>query len=78
MSHVHTIFAHKKLVQCIVWHPATVTSESTPSPYASWLASASDNIQIVNVTTAGMLFYIFSLTFFFFIDIPTWVACTMY
>ncbi|XP_014270650.1 gem-associated protein 5 [Halyomorpha halys] len=54
MSHVHTIFAHKKLVQCIVWHPATVTSESTPSPYSSWLASASDNIQIVNVTTAGV------------------------
>lgn len=54
MSHCHTIFAHKKLVQCIVWHPATVTSESTVSPYASWLASASDNIQVVNVTSSGV------------------------
>uniref|UniRef100_A0A146LNJ2 Gem-associated protein 5 n=2 Tax=Lygus hesperus TaxID=30085 RepID=A0A146LNJ2_LYGHE len=53
-NHVHTIFAHKKLVQCTVWHPASVTSEDALSPFHTWLASASDNIQIINVTSAGV------------------------
>lgn len=51
---LHTVFAHKKLIQCIVWHPDTVTSENSVSPYSSWLASASDNIQIMNVTNEGV------------------------
>ncbi|XP_073993143.1 gem nuclear organelle associated protein rigor mortis [Rhodnius prolixus] len=53
-SHIHTVFAHKKLIQCVVWHPGSVTSENAVSPYSSWLATASDNIQIINVTNEGV------------------------
>ncbi|CAA9997943.1 unnamed protein product [Nesidiocoris tenuis] len=53
-NHIHTTFAHKKLVQCVVWHPATVTSENTQSPFNTWLASASDNVQVMNVTSSGV------------------------
>ncbi|KAL1131550.1 hypothetical protein AAG570_011167 [Ranatra chinensis] len=53
LSPIHTIFGHKKLVQCLVWHPATVTSESELSPHASWLASAGDCIQVMNITRKG-------------------------
>ncbi|KAK9498761.1 hypothetical protein O3M35_003324 [Rhynocoris fuscipes] len=53
-SHVHTVFAHKRLIQCVVWHPGSVTSENAISPYSSWLATSSDNIQIINVTEEGV------------------------
>ncbi|XP_039280027.1 gem-associated protein 5 isoform X2 [Nilaparvata lugens] len=45
------IFAHKKLVQSLRWHPATVTSDAAGglSPCHTWLATASDVLKVFDV-----------------------------
>ncbi|CAB0012178.1 unnamed protein product, partial [Nesidiocoris tenuis] len=53
-EHLHTSRAHKKLIQCVVWHPATVTSKTGLSPYNTWLASAGENVCVMNVTSSGV------------------------
>ena len=54
LSHIHNIYAHKNLVQCVVWHPETVTSDNQISSNKSWLATAADNIQVFDVTEKGI------------------------
>lgn len=43
---IHTLFAHKKLIQCLAWHPESTATDTTYSPYRNWLAIASNETDI--------------------------------
>jgi WD40 repeat protein len=43
---IHTLFAHKKLIQCVAWHPESTAVDTTYSPYRHWLAVASNETHI--------------------------------
>ncbi|XP_069679265.1 gem-associated protein 5 [Periplaneta americana] len=43
---VHTLFAHKKLIQCVAWHPESTATDTSYSPYQHWLAVASNETHI--------------------------------
>lgn len=43
---IHTLFAHKKLIQCLAWHPESTATDTTYSPCRHWLAVASNETHI--------------------------------
>jgi gem associated protein 5 len=43
---IHTLFAHKKLIQCLAWHPESTATDTTYSPYRHWLAVASNETHV--------------------------------
>ncbi|XP_075214560.1 gem nuclear organelle associated protein rigor mortis isoform X2 [Lycorma delicatula] len=48
------LLAHKKLVQCVVWHPSSVTSDPSGfSPCLNWVAVASDNVKVFSISPDG-------------------------
>jgi hypothetical protein len=42
----HTLFAFKKLIQCVAWHPESTATDTTYSPYRHWLAVSSNETHI--------------------------------
>ncbi|KAJ9592049.1 hypothetical protein L9F63_001428, partial [Diploptera punctata] len=45
---VHTLYAHKKFIQCLAWHPESTATDSGYSQYRHWLA-VSSNESIIKV-----------------------------
>lgn len=51
------LIAYKKIIQCLSWHPASVTSDpSRLSPYSNWLAAASDSVKVFSISPDGKTF----------------------
>ena len=46
LSMLTIIVAHKKLIQCLKWHPPFTFQSAEPSQFDSWLAVASNDVTI--------------------------------
>lgn len=49
LSYICTIYAHRKSINCLVWHPETVASYNKISPHRNWLAVAADGIRVYDI-----------------------------
>jgi hypothetical protein len=43
---IQILFAHKKLIQCLAWHPESTATDIAYSPYRHWLAVSSNETHI--------------------------------
>lgn len=56
LSLLTIIVAHKKLIQCLKWHPPYTFQNAEPSKYDSWLAVASNDVNIKGIVLLPNLF----------------------
>lgn len=56
LTRQHGMFAHKKIINCMEWHPQTVASDNNISPYKDWLATASEDIKVYDVSSGKFVY----------------------
>lgn len=55
LSLLMIIVAHKKLIQCLKWHPPFTFQSVEPSKFDNWLAVASNDVNIKGTRTVNFI-----------------------